>query len=90
MSVDKIIIENFKIFEGQHIFDLKDLNIFTGANNSGKSTLFKALSMFSSGLEKGDFPNLDLFTNIAGEFKDLVNRNSNGDSFKIGFFMSLV
>ncbi len=89
MSVDKIIIENFKIFEGQHIFDLKDLNIFTGANNSGKSTLFKAISMFSSGLEKGDFPNLDLFTNIAGEFKDLVNRNSNGNSFKIGFFIEL-
>ena len=89
MSVEKIIIENFKIFEGQHIFDLKDLNIFTGANNSGKSTLFKAISMFSSGLEKGDFPNLDLFANIAGEFKDLVNKNSKGNSFKIGFITEL-
>ena len=35
------------------------------------------------------FDNLDLFTNIAGEFKGLVNRNSNGNSFKIGFFIEL-
>lgn len=89
MSVNKIILENFKIFEGQHTFDLKSLNVFTGANNSGKSTLFKAISLFSKGLEKGDFPSLDLFENNVGEFKNLVNRNSKSESFKIGFFIEL-
>ena len=52
MSVNKIIIEDFKIFEGQHIFDLKNLNVFTGANNSGKSTLFKAISWYNKYLDE--------------------------------------
>jgi len=89
MSINKIIIENFKIFEGQHIFDLNELNIFTGANNSGKSTLFKAIALFAKGLEKGDFPTMDLFEDNVGEFKDLVNRKSNADYFKIGFYIEL-
>jgi len=89
MSIDKIIIENFKIFEGQHVFDLKDLNIFTGPNNSGKSTLIKAISLFSKGLERGDFPNIDLIDNKAGDFRNLVNNKTTSDSFKIGFFIEL-
>jgi len=89
MAIDKIIIENFKAFKGQHIFDLKELNIFTGANNSGKSTLIKAISLFSKGLENGDFPSIDLFETNSGTFKDLVNRDSGANSFKIGFFIEL-
>jgi len=89
MSIDKIIIEDFKIFEGQHIFDLKNLNIFTGSNNSGKSTLFKAISLFANGLERGDFPSVDMFVNELGDFQDLVNWNSGKKSFKIGFFITL-
>lgn len=89
MSIDKIIIEDFKIFEGQHIFDLKNLNIFTGANNSGKSTLFKAISLFAKGLERGDFPSIDMFVNELGNFQDLVNWNSGKKSFKIGFFIEI-
>ena len=89
MSVDKIIIENFKIFEGQHIFDLKDMNIFTGPNNSGKSTLMKAIALFSSGLKKSDFPTINLPESNAGEFKKLINNKSKGDSFKIGFYIEL-
>ncbi len=89
MSIDKIIIEDFKIFEGQHIFDLKNLNIFTGANNSGKSTLFKAITLFAKGLERGDFPSIDLFGNNAGEFKNLLNHNTTKTSFKIGFVIEL-
>lgn len=89
MSIDKIIIEDFKIFEGQHIFDLKNLNVFTGANNSGKSTLFKAISLFAKGLERGDFPSIDMFINELGDFQDLVNWNSGKKSFKIGFFIEI-
>ncbi len=89
MSIDKIIIENFKIFEGQHIFDLNNLNIFTGANNSGKSTFFKAITLFAKSLERGDFPTMDLFEDIAGDFKNLINWNSKSKSFKIGFYIEL-
>ncbi|MBU2555027.1 MAG: AAA family ATPase [Bacteroidetes bacterium] len=87
MSIDKIIIENFKIFEGQHVFDLKDLNIYTGPNNSGKSTLIKAISLFSKGLRKSDFPEIELSDNDIGEFSTLVNGKTKSGSFKIGFFI---
>lgn len=89
MSIDKIIIENFKIFEGQHVFDLNELNIFTGANNSGKSTLFQAITLFSKGLSKGDFPEVELFDLNVKNHQNLVNRNSNGNSFKIGCFIEI-
>lgn len=89
MALDKIIVENFKAFKGEHIFDLRQLNIFTGANNSGKSTLIKAISLFSKGLEKGDFPSIDLYETDSGSFKDLVNRDSGADNFKIGFFIEV-
>ena len=89
MELDKIILENFKIFKGQHIFDLRNLNIFTGPNNVGKSTLIKAISLFAKGIEEGDFPSIDLFETQAGQFKDLVNWESEAESFKIGFYIPI-
>lgn len=88
-NIEKIIIENFKVFEGQHVFELNNFNVFTGANNSGKSTLFKAISLFSKGLEKGDFPTISLFDDNAGEFDSLVNNHSADKNFRIGFFIVL-
>jgi ABC-type ATPase involved in cell division len=89
MEINKIILVDFKIFKGEHVFDLRNLNIFTGPNNAGKSTLIKAISLFAKGLEKGDFPSLDLFEANAGEFKDLVNWESGAKSFKIGFYIEI-
>ncbi len=89
MALNKIIIENFRAFQGQHTFDLRQLNLFTGANNSGKSTLIKAISLFSKGLAKGDFPLIDLFETSSGSFQDLLNRDTDSKSFKIGFFIEL-
>ena len=87
--MDKIILENFKIFKGEKIFYLNNLNILTGPNNAGKSTLMKAISLFAKGLEKGDFPSIDLFKTNSGTFKDLVNWNADTNNFKIGFFIEL-
>ena len=89
MGINKIIIENFKVFKGEHVFDLKNLNIFTGPNNAGKSTFIKALSLFAKGLEEGDFPFIDLIEAKVGHFKDLVNWESGSESFKIGFYIEL-
>jgi len=83
--MDKIILENFKILKGEQIFELRDLNIFTGPNNAGKSTLLKAMSLFAKGIQKGDFPSLNLFETRSGEFNELVNWDSGANSFKIGF-----
>lgn len=50
--IDKIEIKNFRSFIGSpkeynsEIYNLKDLNIFSGANDSGKSNILRALNLF--------------------------------------------
>ena len=44
--LDFIKIQNFGCFAEEHRLDFKKLNIIVGQNNSGKSTIFKALNLF--------------------------------------------
>lgn len=50
--IDKIEIKSFRSFLGSpqeyssEIYNLKDLNIFSGANDSGKSNILRALNLF--------------------------------------------
>lgn len=50
--IDKIEIRHFRSFDGGvgqtkvEIMDLKDINIFSGANDSGKSNILRALNLF--------------------------------------------
>ncbi|MBQ3101665.1 AAA family ATPase [bacterium] len=49
--IEKIEIKSFRSFGNQkknktQIFDLKDLNIFSGGNDSGKSNILRALNLF--------------------------------------------
>ena len=55
-------------------FSLEQLNIITGANNSGKTTIFKAIQLLSDGLQKSDFPLLEL----------------NNENFNFTFFISIL
>jgi len=79
--------ENFKAINKGTWFELNDLNILTGANNSGKSTLFKAMKIFTEGFVNGDFPVIDLQKVLpeSGYFSDLLNFNSKQKHFKVGF-----
>lgn len=55
--IEKIEIKNFRSFgdsEKTKIYDLNDLNIFSGANDSGKSNILRALNLFFH-LDKIDF-----------------------------------
>jgi predicted ATPase len=47
MRIDEIQIQNFKSFKDVKI-DLKDLNLFIGANNSGKTNFFRGLVFLKS------------------------------------------
>ncbi len=54
MHVNKVIIENYKCFEGR--FDLpleKDVNIIVGNNEAGKSTIIEAIHICLTGLLNG-------------------------------------
>lgn len=50
--IDKIEIRHFRSFDGGvgqtkvEVIDLKDINIFSGANDSGKSNILRALNLF--------------------------------------------
>ena len=52
MYFQKIKIQNFKSFEDVTIHFNADINIFTGANNSGKTTVLEAISLWNECFEK--------------------------------------
>ncbi len=44
--LDSIKVENFGCFDEEYSVEFKKLNVIIGSNNSGKSTIFKALNLF--------------------------------------------
>jgi len=82
----KLSLENFRIFSNKTTFAFNVLNVFTGANNSGKSTVIKAAKLFSEGLKTTDFPSLNLVSEDLnlGRFSENLNRDSGKRTFRIG------
>ncbi len=79
-------IENFRVFEDSQLFEFAPVTILTGKNNSGKSSLLKAIRLFSSSIKLNnglylDFtdPNLKL-----GSFDEIKNHDTK-DLDKITF-----
>ena len=61
MFITKIIIENFKCFEGSFSLDLnKGLNILVGDNEAGKSTILEAVNLALSGWIYGKYLKTEL------------------------------
>ena len=87
LELNNFLINNFKIFEGEHWFSFHDLNVFTGPNNTGKSSFIKAMLLFTEGFNNYDFPLLDLIGGEEnyGDFNQVVNNKSNEKKFGFGF-----
>jgi hypothetical protein len=79
--------ENFKAIDKGTWFELNKLNVLTGPNNSGKSTLFQAMKIFTEGFADGDFPKIEIQKVLpdCGYFDDLLNFNTDFGFFKLGF-----
>lgn len=61
MHITKIIIENFKCFEGRFSLELnKGLNILVGDNEAGKSTILEAIHLALSGWIYGKYLRTEL------------------------------
>ena len=61
MHIKKIIIENFKCFEGEFSLDLNSgLNILVGDNEAGKSTILEAIHLALSGWIYGRYLGAEL------------------------------
>src|SRR5690606_9778496 len=54
MHINKVLIENYKCFEGRFELPLeKDVNIIVGNNEAGKSTIIEAIHICLTGLLSG-------------------------------------
>ena len=86
IELNNFMINNFKIFKGERWFSFKDLNIFTGTNNSGKSTFLKLIYLINEGFAHSDFPKIDLTKcSDKGDFNDIVNKFSKEKEIGFGF-----
>jgi predicted ATP-dependent endonuclease of OLD family len=86
-AITAFYVENFKAIRKGTWFELNKLNVLTGANSSGKSTLFNAMKIFTEGFVDGDFPVIDISKIIpeAGFFENLLNFNSPDKHIWLGF-----
>ncbi|MDD3120477.1 MAG: AAA family ATPase, partial [Candidatus Gracilibacteria bacterium] len=65
MYIKKIVIENFKCFQGKFELDLNEgLNILVGDNESGKSTILEAINLALSGWLNGKYLRTELNESI--------------------------
>ncbi len=85
-------LENFRVFSDKTYFDLAPITIFTGTNNSGKSSVAKGLNLLKNFLIKRegamnddetlinpDIVDIEELMGILGDFSKLTNHNSHND-----------
>jgi AAA15 family ATPase/GTPase len=75
--IDILGLKNFRVFDDKDGFmeELSAINILTGANNSGKSSIVKALQMLRNSLRDYKYPfNLDLNQqeHLLGDFDNIL------------------
>lgn len=83
-----ISLENFKCFLEKKDFQLRNINVFTGYNGRGKSTVFQAFLLLAQSLY--DNKSLkQLFVNSMfcklGLFEDLINHSSTSNEISFHF-----
>lgn len=80
-GLKKIEIEGFKLFKSKQEFEFSVINIITGKNNSGKSSLIKILKLLSNCAKKNDFPTL-FFDETDGQdsFCNQINNETENES----------
>ena len=84
--INNLIIKNFKYFETLNL-EMSTLNVFTGINSMGKSSIIQALLLLRQSYEMGSIiKGLHLNGELTkiGTGYDLMNRNSNEDEIEIG------
>ena len=80
--IDVLGLKNFRIFDDKNGFleELSSINILTGANNSGKSSIVKALQMLRNSIRDYKYPfNLDLNQqeHLLGDFDNILFKKDN-------------
>ena len=89
--IHKIGIKNFRIFKEYSECDIAPITILTGPNNSGKSTLIRALKLLEESANHSGFYNL-IPKNTETEYYTnniLIPANANTDSKKLVFLLNI-
>lgn len=85
----EIRLKNFKCFREETIFPLSTINLLTGINGRGKSTLLQSMLLMKQSVEHNEYTNkLILNGNCVnlGTYEDLKNSESDlEDEIEIGF-----
>jgi AAA15 family ATPase/GTPase len=74
--MENIVISNYKSLENLEISKLKRVNLFTGKNNTGKSTILEALSLFAA---KGSIQWIHHLLDTRGEINNYKEENISED-----------
>jgi predicted ATPase len=74
----RLCLKNFKVFKNFTEFELAPITVLTGTNNSGKSSVFKALALLTESAGKNNLEKLEFIGNSSTEenFTTTKNRNS--------------
>lgn len=86
--IKEITLTNFRVFKEKTHFQLAPVTLLTGTNSSGKSSLGKMMSLLQDNILGNDgWKGLDFSLNNhkLGSFKQSINKDSEGDSFKVSF-----
>lgn len=85
-------VDNFRVFSSPALFDFSAVNILTGPNNSGKSSLIKAILLLKENFTGNHFPNQLQFKDDShrlGSFEFVLN-NPETSFIDLGFSISWV
>lgn len=74
MKIEKLKIENYKVYRNMEVHDLSNFSVFLGANGAGKSTLFDVFGFLSDALKA----NVRIALNKRGGFREVHSRNASG------------
>jgi predicted ATPase len=80
-QIEQIKVKNFRLYKELHVTDLQRLNVFLGANGSGKTTFFKVFSFLSTCLKD----NVSVAVSREGGFKEVITRNCDPEKNFIEF-----
>ena len=80
--INKIGVENFRVFKEYKEFEIRPITLLTGPNNAGKSSFTKLLLLLKNGIQKLNFKeglhNLESFDKV-------LNWDKNDDILKLRF-----
>jgi predicted ATPase len=85
-------LQNFRTFKNYEYLEFAPITLITGANNSGKSSIFKAIMLLKSNISDGSLFEelvLDEHKHTMGKFDRISNRNSDTDFLVFAFPVDL-